>query len=141
MRTATSSPVPSVMALASSTTTTMTIQGRSESLPDECDRRPRVRPCHWGPCPQVQFPTAGHRNASALPPLFQLIGDLVDSGLHAFLIDAIVESVCAMGGFFRILRETPRVDDRGIFYAQGLCLGVVWCSRLGMLCNSGTQRV
>jgi hypothetical protein len=34
MRTATSSPVPNVMALASSTITTMTIQGRSESLPD-----------------------------------------------------------------------------------------------------------
>ena len=65
MRTATSSPVPSVMALASSTTTTMTIQGRSESLPDECDRRPRV------PCPQVQFPTAERRNASAPPPVPQ----------------------------------------------------------------------
>src|SRR6476660_8923521 len=50
---------------------------------------------------------AGHRNASALPPLFQLIGNLVDSGLHALLIDAIVESVCAIAGFFRILGETP----------------------------------
>jgi len=80
-------------------------------------------------------------NASALPPLFQLIGNLVDSGLHAWLTDATVESVCAIGGFFRILCETPRVDDRGIFYAQRLCLGDVWCSPLGMLCNSGTQRV
>jgi hypothetical protein len=62
-RTATSSPVPSVMALASSTTTTMTIQGRSESLPDECERRPRVRLCHWGPCPKSssQPPIAGTR--------------------------------------------------------------------------------
>lgn len=41
---------------------------------------------------------------------------------------AIVESVCAIGGFFRILRETPRVDDRGISmrraFAWVLC-GVV----------------
>jgi putative oxidoreductase len=58
------------MALASSTTTTMTIQGRSESLLDECDRRPRVRPCHSDPCPQVQLPTAERERecaAEALP--------------------------------------------------------------------------
>ena len=94
-----------------------------------------------GSLPHPRNPTAERRNASEPPPLFQLIGNLVDSGLHALLIDAVVKSVCAIGGFFRILRETPRVDDRGIFYAQGLCLGVVWCSPLGMLCNSGTQRV
>ena len=127
------------MALASSTTTTMTIQGRSESLPDECDRRPRVRPCHGGPCPQVQFPTERDRAA----PLFQLIGNLVDSGLHALLIDAIVESVCAIGGFFPILHKTPRVDDRGISmrraFAWVLC-GVVLSACSAIPGPSGSNR-
>jgi hypothetical protein len=44
--------------------------------------------------------TVAHRNASEQPPLFHLIGNLVDSGLHAWLIDAIVESVCAIGDSF-----------------------------------------
>jgi hypothetical protein len=94
-----------------------------------------------GPLPPSPVHNRRAQERERAAPLFQLIGNLVDSGLHAFAYPAIVESVCAIGGFFRILRETPRVDDRGIFYAQGLCLGVVWCSPLGMLCNSETQRV
>ena len=57
-------------------------------------------------------------NASALPPLFQLIGNLVDSGLHALLIDAIVESVCAIGGFFQFCIR-PREWMIGGFLCAG----------------------
>jgi PEGA domain len=82
-------------------------------------------------------------NASALPPLFQLIGNLVDSGLHALLIDAIVESVCAIGGFFPILHKTPRVDDRGISmrmaFAWVLC-GVVLSACSAIPGPSGSNR-
>jgi hypothetical protein len=80
--------------------------------------------------------TAAHRNASEPLPLFQL---MQPCRFRPWLIDAIVESVCAIGGFFGILRA--RVWVIGDLYVQGLCLAVVWRSPLGMLCNSETQRV
>ena len=70
---------------------------------------------------------------NTIPVVFAIVADPVGAGF--------VQNLARPGRNATGFTNFEYAMGSGDFYAQGLCLGVVWCSSLGMLCNSETQRV